>query len=83
MKETGACALWAIAGHTKPIQKDIAKMMGVTTIIDLLLLKSEPLEYVGKSPCYPGFVLEKCNPRARNSNIFDLKFRLYGYDSFV
>ena len=50
VKEQGACALWAIAGHTKPQQRDIAEKVGVTQIIDMLLLKSEQLQYVGE--CY-------------------------------
>jgi len=47
VKEQGACALWAIAGHTKPQQRSIAERIGVTQIIDMLLLKSEQLQYVG------------------------------------
>jgi len=48
VKEQGACALWAIAGHTKPQQLLIAQKIGVTQIIDMLLLKSESLQYVGE-----------------------------------
>ena len=52
MKEQGACALWAIAGHTKPRQRQIAQGIGVTVIIQMLLEGSEKLQYIGKLTMY-------------------------------
>lgn len=47
-REQGACSLWSLAGHTRPQQKKIAKQIGVTHIIEMLLeKKSEKLLLVG------------------------------------
>ena len=48
VKEQGACSLWALAGQTKTQQKDIANRIGIPQLIDMLLLNSEKLQYVGK-----------------------------------
>ena len=48
VREQGACSLWALAGQTKPQQKDIAERIGIPQLIDMLLLQSEKLQYVGR-----------------------------------
>ena len=48
VKEQGACALWALAGQTKTQQKDIAERVGISQLIEILLLSSEKLQYVGE-----------------------------------
>ena len=47
VKEQGACSLWALAGQTKTQQKEISERIGVPQLIDMLLLQSEKLQYVG------------------------------------
>ncbi len=47
MKEQGACALWSLAGSTKKQQKYIAERIGISQLMDMLLLASEKLQYVG------------------------------------
>lgn len=54
VKEQGACSLWALAGQTKTQQKDISTRIGVPQLIDMLLLQSEKLQYVG--------LLNACQP---------------------
>ena len=48
VKEQGACALWSLAGQTKTQQKDIAERIGISQLIEVLLLNSEKLQYVGE-----------------------------------
>ena len=49
MKEQGACALWALAGTSKAQQRIIAEKIGIPALIEMLLLSSEKLQYVGKN----------------------------------
>ena len=48
VKEQGAVALWSLAGQTNSQQKYIAERIGIHLLIEMLLLKSERLQYVGK-----------------------------------
>ena len=47
MKEQSSCALWALAGSTKKQQRYIADRMGISQLMDMLLLASEKLQYIG------------------------------------
>lgn len=47
VREQGACALWALAGHTKTQQKYIAQRITIPHIIQMLLEPTEKLLYVG------------------------------------
>ncbi|XP_023930596.1 ankyrin and armadillo repeat-containing protein-like [Lingula anatina] len=47
VKEQGATALWALAGHTHRQQKFIAERIGVHQLIEMLLSGSEKLQFVG------------------------------------
>ena len=48
VREQGACALWALAGHTKTQQKYIAERISIPHIIQMLLEPTEKLLHVGK-----------------------------------
>lgn len=47
VREQGALALWALAGHTTTRQKYIAERIGIQQLIEILLINSEKLQYVG------------------------------------
>ena len=49
VKEQTACAVWALAGSIKTQQKYIAERITIPHLIDMLLLASEKLQYVGKA----------------------------------
>ena len=42
----GASALWALAGVTRHQQQRIASMIGINILVDMLMLKSETLQYI-------------------------------------
>ena len=42
----GACALWALAGVTRHQQQRIAGMIGINILVDMLMLKSETLQFI-------------------------------------
>ena len=42
----GASALWALAGDTLLRQKHIAEMIGINILVDMLMLKSEKLQFI-------------------------------------
>ena len=48
MKEQSSCALWAMAGNTKKQQRYIADRMGISQLMDMLLLASNKLQYIGE-----------------------------------
>ena len=48
VREQGACALWALAGHTKTQQKYIAQRISIPHIIQMLLEPTEKLLHVGE-----------------------------------
>ncbi len=48
MKEQSACALWALAGSSRRQQRLIAERIGVSQLMDMLLLASEKLQHVGQ-----------------------------------
>jgi biotin synthase-like enzyme len=43
---SGASALWALAGDTLLQQQHIAEMIGINILVDMLMLKSEKLQYI-------------------------------------
>lgn len=43
---TGASALWALSGDTLLRQQHIADMIGITILVDMLMLRSEKLQYI-------------------------------------
>ena len=43
---SGASALWALAGVTRHQQQRIASMIGINILVDMLMLKSETLQYI-------------------------------------
>ena len=43
---TGASALWALAGVTRHQQQRIASMIGINILVDMLMLKSETLQFI-------------------------------------
>ena len=47
VKEQAALALWSLSGSTPTQRRYIGERMGISTIIDMLLLSSEKLQYVG------------------------------------
>ena len=47
VKEQGACALWALAGHTKTQQKYMGERICIQYLIEMLLSGSEKLQTVG------------------------------------
>ena len=47
VKEQGACSLWSLSGDTKRQQRDIANRIGLSQLVDMLLINSEKLQYVG------------------------------------
>ncbi|GAB1601052.1 hypothetical protein Ahia01_000383400 [Argonauta hians] len=48
VREQGMCALWTLAGHTRPQQKIVAETIGIPNIMKMLLhIKSEKLLLVG------------------------------------
>ncbi|TSW62336.1 Ankyrin and armadillo repeat-containing protein [Bagarius yarrelli] len=49
VREQGATALWALAGHTRKQQKFISELIGYRLILDLLLSTSDKMQYVGKA----------------------------------
>lgn len=49
VREQGATALWALAGHTRKQQKHIAELIGYRFVLDLLLSTSDKMQYVGKA----------------------------------
>ena len=42
----GASALWALAGVTRHQQQRIASMIGINILVDMLMLKSETLQFI-------------------------------------
>ena len=42
----GASALWALAGVTRHQQQRIASMIGINILVDMLMMKSETLQYI-------------------------------------
>ena len=48
MKEQSSCALWALAGSTKKQRRYIAERMGISQLMDMLLLASEKVQYIGR-----------------------------------
>lgn len=42
----GAIALWALAGVTRHQQQRIASMIGINILVDMLMMKSETLQYI-------------------------------------
>ena len=42
----GASTLWALAGDTLLQQQHIAEMIGINILVDMLMLKSEKLQYI-------------------------------------
>lgn len=48
VREQGATALWALAGHTLKQQKHMAKLIGYNLTLDMLLSSSDKMQYVGK-----------------------------------
>lgn len=42
----GATALWALAGENIESQKRVADMIGINILVDMLMTKSERLQYV-------------------------------------
>lgn len=46
VKEQGASALWALAGVTRHQQQRIASMIGINILVDMLMMKSETLQYI-------------------------------------
>lgn len=48
VREQGATALWALAGHARMQQKFIAELIGYRFVLDLLLSTSDKMQYVGK-----------------------------------
>lgn len=42
----GASALWALAGVTRYQQQRIASMIGINILVDMLMLKSETLQFI-------------------------------------
>ena len=42
----GATALWALAGNTVRHQKRIAELIGINILVDMMMTKSEKLQYV-------------------------------------
>lgn len=46
VKEQGASALWALAGVTRYQQQRIASMIGINILVDMLMLKSETLQFI-------------------------------------
>lgn len=49
VKEQGATALWALAGHTPKQQKYIAELISYRFVLELLLSMSDKMQYVGKA----------------------------------
>lgn len=49
VREQGATALWALAGHTPKQQKYIAKLISYRFVLELLLSTSDKMQYVGKA----------------------------------
>lgn len=49
VREQGATALWALAGHTQKQQKHIAELISYPFVLDLLLSTSDKMQYVGKA----------------------------------
>ncbi|KAF5903381.1 ankyrin and armadillo repeat-containing protein, partial [Clarias magur] len=47
VREQGATALWALAGHTPKQQKYIAELISYRFVLDLLLSTSDKMQYVG------------------------------------
>ncbi|XP_053482162.1 ankyrin and armadillo repeat-containing protein isoform X2 [Ictalurus furcatus] len=47
VREQGATALWALAGHTRKQQKHVAELIGYRFVLDLLLSTSDKMQYVG------------------------------------
>ena len=43
---SGASALWALAGVTRQQQQRIASMIGINILVDMLMLKSETLQFI-------------------------------------
>lgn len=43
---SGASALWALAGVTPHQQQRIASMIGINILVDMLMLKSETLQFI-------------------------------------
>ena len=79
VREQGACALWALAGHTKTQQKYIAQRISIPHIIQMLLEPTEKLLHVGecclaKSPQSAGITFRsKCQRQQifRSRNIIN------------
>ena len=44
--QSGASALWALAGITRHQQQRIASMIGINILVDMLMLKSETLQFI-------------------------------------
>lgn len=44
--QSGASALWALAGVTRHQQQRIASMIGINILVDMLMLKSETLQFI-------------------------------------
>ena len=47
MKEQGLCSLWALAGEERLQQLEVANKIGIQMLLELILAKSEKLQYVG------------------------------------
>ena len=58
VKEQTACAVWALAGDINTQQKYIAEKITIPHLIDMLLLASDKLQYVGKYQNY--IILPSC-----------------------
>ena len=48
VKERGACALWSLAGDHPQQQRAIANRIGTKQIIEMLISKSDILQFIGK-----------------------------------
>jgi len=52
VKEQAALALWSLAGQAKSQQQEIAELIGIPMLIEILLRDSDKLQFVGMStPC--------------------------------
>jgi hypothetical protein len=57
VREQSAITLWALAGSLKPQRKQIAERIGIQQIVNMIMAKSEKLQYVG-AKCMISLVIE-------------------------
>lgn len=75
VREQSAITLWALAGAMKPQRKHIAERIGIQQIINMIMAKSEKLQFVG-AKCMISLVLE-------NKHYQNIIFKENGVDPLI